>query len=129
MSDILGMPIREGKWRQYLAMLDRDGKITKKTQMDMILALCETVAELEDEVVRVSHSPSLPMGMAVAGTENYIGTSFAGLAVDEVKTEELNPEEHAAAELKKKRQANMKKAQDARRQKYELKRATSTNRA
>lgn len=107
MSNILGMPIREGKWRQYVSMLDREGKITKRVQLDMILALCEKVSELES---------SLSQPQAFVG----------GFTVSEpLEAPKLTPEE----ELKLKRQANIKKAQEARRKKYELKRAASQQNA
>lgn len=115
MSSILGMPIREGKWRQYLTMLDRDGKIDKKTQLEMILALCEKISEIEKELGR-------PISTTVSVKDLYIPleeTVAPQTALETLDTP-LTPEA-----LKLKRQENMKKAQEARRKKYELKRAAT----
>lgn len=107
MSSILGMPIREGKWRQYLTMLDRDGKIDKKTQLEMILALCEKISEIEKELGR-------PIATTITSKDLFIPLE------ETVAPAPLTPEE-----MKLKRQENIKKAQEARRKKYELKRATA----
>lgn len=117
MSSILGMPIREGKWRQYLTMLDRDGKIDKKTQLEMILALCEKISEIEKELGR-------PISTTVSVKDLYIPLDGTSGGVPQTALETLdNPLTPEA--LKLKRQENIKKAQEARRKKYELKRAAA----
>lgn len=44
------MPIQEGMWRRYIDILDRDGKVSKKVQLEMILALCEAVEDIEKKL-------------------------------------------------------------------------------
>ncbi len=46
-SRTLEVLIPEGKWRQYIDALDRDGKFTRKNQVEMNLILCEQVEIIE----------------------------------------------------------------------------------
>jgi hypothetical protein len=45
-SGILGFPV-QGSFQSSISYLDRNGSIDKKKQLEMILALCETVEEME----------------------------------------------------------------------------------
>lgn len=51
-SQILGVSIQQNQWRKYLELLDRQGAVTKKIQLDMIVALCEKFTELEDKLAQ-----------------------------------------------------------------------------
>lgn len=109
LSTILGVPLRKGKIRQYAGLLDREGRMTKRVQLDMLLLISEKLAELDTT------------------TKDTIIDAPTATALDEMfsPTQPLTKEE----EMKIKRQENMKKAQEARRRKYELKRAATQQNA
>lgn len=111
-SSLLEVPMREGKIRQYAGLLDREGRMTRRVQLDLILALCDKVVELEKLL-----QPLPPSLINVSNTR----TELAGLTYETDLTKE--------AQLKLKRQENIKKAQEARRKKYELKRAQTQQNA
>lgn len=46
-SRTLDVLIPEDKWSEYADMLDREGKLTKKRQLEMLLILCQSVEQLE----------------------------------------------------------------------------------
>lgn len=46
-SQILGIAIREGKWIAYTDRLDAEGKFDKRKIQLILMALCESVEELE----------------------------------------------------------------------------------
>lgn len=49
-SQALGVLIPEGKWEEYIDLLDRDGKFTRKNMLTMIILLCKHVERLESVV-------------------------------------------------------------------------------
>lgn len=112
LSAILDVPIRSGNLRKYAGILDREGRVTRKVQLDLILALCDKVIEIEEKL-------DVPQPVAV----HVDPATFAPIPPL------TSPSREREAELKLKRQANIKKAQEARRKKYELKRANSQQNA
>ncbi len=52
-SKALDVLIPEGRWEQYVEMLDREGKFTKRSLLTMVLLLCRSVEELELHVERL----------------------------------------------------------------------------
>jgi hypothetical protein len=45
--------IPEGKWREYIDLLDRDGAFTRKKQMTMLITLCQQIEKIEEELERL----------------------------------------------------------------------------
>jgi hypothetical protein len=46
-STILDVLIQQGKWAQYIDMLDSEGKFGRKQSMAILVALCQSVEDLE----------------------------------------------------------------------------------
>lgn len=59
-SDILGISIQEGRWVSYTATLDREGSFTRKTMLDILMALCEAVEDLENQVESLKFKEDQP---------------------------------------------------------------------
>jgi hypothetical protein len=49
-SQILDTLIPEGRWQEYVDMLDASGKFSRKVQLSLIILLYQTVENLEKEV-------------------------------------------------------------------------------
>jgi len=49
-STILGVRVGKGEYKAAFNRLDRIGAINMKTLMEMVIVLCDTVEELEDEI-------------------------------------------------------------------------------
>ena len=101
-SSILDVPLRQGKIRQYAALLDREGRITKKVQLDLILAICE-------EIVEMQNTPT--------------PAPITTMEISPIIVTRLSKEE----ELYQKRLENIKKAQAARKAKYEQRKQEQAN--
>jgi len=49
-STILGIRVGKGEYKSAFNRLDRMGGINMKTLMEMVIVLCDTVEELEEEI-------------------------------------------------------------------------------
>jgi len=75
-SAILGTPIRTGRWVAYTDALDREGKFTRKTMMELIMTLCEEVEELEKRLESTGSSEEMGP-LVIYKPEEKDGTSEA----------------------------------------------------
>lgn len=53
-SQCLDISIPEGRWQEYIELLDREGKFTKKRQLEMLFIICQSIEELENIIDDIS---------------------------------------------------------------------------